>query len=830
MKLSFKLIIVPILLGISVFASIVLYTVSSISQSTLNALEGNQSTLITNMAQSVDDYMNKYRDAIVQLETLEPVKDVSNHGDIHTDRRGLSYDEAPELRYLFQQTLEIYPQFAYLETFTKDKAMNVVLEPYPAQLNISEEDFLRGFAYRDWYKGAMENNGVYVSEAYISASTFEPVVAISTPIFNEVDPVGIMIGTLRLNELSQRASQYSYGETGIMYIVDKNSNIVAHPNMDFINVDTLINLESSSLMTHINENNGSSKGTMKVYDSFSGEEVYVAFTKVSSTDWVVVTQISAKELEAPVRNVISGVASLSILLIVIYLVFLFFNTNDVVQALSFLNRISVHVADNDLNLTEEEYLEFMRHETSTNEIGLLMNSYHTMLKRLNDSFSVLEQRNEKIDFLAHHDPLTELANRRQFRTVLSESLVSEKTGAVILMDLDNFKQINDTLGHMVGDKVLAIIAEHLGPMSDDHFFVARFGGDEFIICLRDVDSDELILDYVRRIREIFSHRIIVDELNLDLRFSIGIAKYPEHSNNMYQLIRYADLALYEAKKSGKNRYEFFLQELEDVVFRKTDIEHSLDHALDSQGFSLVYQPQVALDSGDIVGYEALIRMNNNLYNPGEFIPVAEETGQIFAIGRWVLEEAIHQQRQWLDEGYDIKPVAVNFSAAQLQDKEFVDFFIDTLQTYDLEASFIEIEITESVFVEKFAVALEFLDRVSAMGVKTSIDDFGTGYSSLNYLLSLPISKIKLDRSLSAKYLTPDSIETIRSIIQLSHSLDLTVVAEGIETHGDVRCLVQSECDVVQGYYFDRPLAKEAVRETFERNYIEVIEEKEAAYE
>lgn len=417
----------------------------------------------------------------------------------------------------------------------------------------------------------------------------------------------------------------------------------------------------------------------------------------------------------------------------------------------------------------------------------------------------IETQKEVIRFLAEHDSLTDLPNRRMFYEHLENRLLSCCSGSVIMMDLDNFKSINDTLGHIFGDKVLMVIGETLKATASDYTFVSRFGGDEFLIALDDRDPSCDVLVYIQKLKDTFSKRILIDEHEISIEFSIGITRFPADNSDVNQLIMNADLALYHVKNSGKNNHAFFAQSMSDYQLTKRVIKDILRDALENDGFKLVYQPQVELSTGRITSYEALLRLKNNQFGPGDFIPVAEEDNMIIFIGRQVTEMAIQQLAVWKREGLSPRNVSINFSAQQIHDRSYKQFLFDCMKVYNVAPELITIEITENCLLENKDSTIRLLNELRNHGFKVAIDDFGTGYSSLSYLTELPIDIIKLDRTLGTRFLELENTAVMDSLIGLAHSLNLKVVAEGIEHYEQVRRLAGCKCDVIQGYYFSRPL-------------------------
>ncbi len=507
----------------------------------------------------------------------------------------------------------------------------------------------------------------------------------------------------------------------------------------------------------------------------------------------------------------------------------------------------VNYIDNEINQIDIEQRSQLQVELSNknpfhNVIGsmnALMSHIYQYVKELRDKNAEMQVKNEQltaseeeltaqleeieaqkeyINFLAYHDALTGLPNRRSFIELLNDRINSGCMGAVILLDIDDFKGINDTRGHAFGDRVLESIAGRLQTIGGSKLFVSRFGGDEFLVLLEcDSNHDELkhSLDDICRQ---FESKFKIDDLDVEISFSMGISLFPHDSSDVNKLIMKADLAMYSVKATGKNGYKLFDKTMLDWQIKKTNIEAILREAIDADGFLVVYQPQVDVKSGIIRGYEALLRLKEHNISPNVFIDIAEKNGTIIKIGRIVTKKVIEQIAAWQEMGLEPKPVAINFSAFQLHDNGYFDYINSLLREYKINSSSIEIEITENIFMENQQITMAFLAQLKNLGIRIAIDDFGTGYSSLNYLTFLPVDIIKLDRSLNMKFLEIKNIKVMDSLISLVHSLGLIVVAEGIEELEQVQRLSSAGCDFIQGYFFSKPVGAECIPEIHDMVY------------
>ncbi len=420
---------------------------------------------------------------------------------------------------------------------------------------------------------------------------------------------------------------------------------------------------------------------------------------------------------------------------------------------------------------------------------------------------------ERIQFLAHHDALTQLPNRIGFGLMAQQAIVRARRDAsrfaLLFIDLDRFKDINDTLGHHSGDDLLVEITTRLKAALRESDIVARFGGDEFVVVLPEVDAASTVTVVDKLMRQACrSFRIERHEFHPTL--SIGISLFPDDSDKLDELMRNADLAMYKAKAEGRNQYHFYTPAMNHLAIERLAVENSLRRALENSEFFLHYQPQIDGDSGRVIGVEALVRWQSperGLVPPNQFIPVAEESGLIDPLGDWILREAVRQLAEWREAGLAGIQMAVNLSARQLQNAALVDCVRGLFAEFRLLPGDLELEVTESMAMQKPEQTIDCMHRLREVGVQFAVDDFGTGYSSLAYLKKLPIDRIKLDRSFVMDIEHDANDATIcAATIAMAHGIGLEVVAEGVETAAQLAYLLRHECENLQGYYFSRPLA------------------------
>jgi diguanylate cyclase (GGDEF)-like protein/PAS domain S-box-containing protein len=417
---------------------------------------------------------------------------------------------------------------------------------------------------------------------------------------------------------------------------------------------------------------------------------------------------------------------------------------------------------------------------------------------------------------AHHDFLTDLPNRLLLNDRLTHAIASARRYsrklAALFLDLDGFKHINDSLGHAIGDKLLKTIGERLLAAVRNSDTVSRLGGDEFVVVLSSIARSEDAALSVTKIIRAINVPYTIDLHDLHVNVSVGISIYPDDGSDAERLIQNADNAMYHAKEHGSNNYRFFKEEMNVRAVRRQSLEASLHRAIERHEFELNYQPKIDLKSGQITGVEALVRWRHperGLIPPAEFIPIAESSGLIVPIGRWVLREACMQARAWQATGLPHIRVAVNISSVEFRDKNFFANLKATLNETGLEPRYLELELTESVLMQNVESTAFLLAELDAMGVHLAVDDFGTGYSSLSYLSQFPINSLKIDKSFVQGITSEhDDAPIIRAVISMGRSLKQRVIAEGVETLEQLAFLQSRDCDEGQGYYFSYPVGAE----------------------
>ncbi len=441
---------------------------------------------------------------------------------------------------------------------------------------------------------------------------------------------------------------------------------------------------------------------------------------------------------------------------------------------------------------------------------------------------------QKIQQLAYFDSLTGLSNRESFKERLNYTVASAKRHdrifGLLYLDLDDFKRVNDTLGHTVGDLLLQVVATRLRDCTrktdsltrayaeSDGSLVARLGGDEFIILLDEINQNEAAATVATRVLSSLSETFSLGENEVCITASIGIALFPEDAGDGETLLKHADSAMYYAKRSGKHNYSFYDESMNTSARRRLELGAYLQHGLERDEFALEYQPQLNVITGRICGIEALLRWKNKdlgVVSPAEFIPLAEESGAILKIGEWVLRTACSEAKRWQDKGLAVGRIGVNISVLQFADVGFVDLIADVLRDTGLDPHMLELEITESLLVKDVSEAISSLTALKALGVQIAIDDFGTGYSSLSYLERFPIDRLKVDQAFVREITTdPNDAAIATAVIAMALKMGMNVIAEGVETEAQLNFLRNEGCHEIQGYFWSRPLPPDALEKFF----------------
>jgi diguanylate cyclase (GGDEF)-like protein len=450
----------------------------------------------------------------------------------------------------------------------------------------------------------------------------------------------------------------------------------------------------------------------------------------------------------------------------------------------------------------------------------------TYLVGMGIDISKRKQAEKQINHLAYYDSLTGLPNRQFFTDRLTRCLKNIKRNkgyaAVLFFDIDDFKRINDTLGHSIGDSLLKELASRITEcirendsvsrqniFKGEDFSLSRLGGDEFIILLSNIRAPEDAVIVAQRLMKAISQPFQLKDHEIIVTMSIGIAICPDDGLDANTIVRNADMAMYKAKSQGKNNYQFYTKSMNEIIYKRLMIENDLRRAIDNNELQLNYQPRIDGQTGVISSMEALLRWNRpgkGLVSPAEFIPVAEDTGLIIPIGEWVLKTACSQNLAWQESGLPPMTVSVNISGKQFQREDFMATILRVLEYSSLDPKYLELEVTENILMKNVNSNIDIMKQLSELGIRISIDDFGTGYSSFNYLKHFPVNVLKIDKSFIDDITNnAKDLAIVSAIILMAHSLNLTVVAEGVEEIEQLELLLDYKCDEIQGYYYSRPL-------------------------
>ena len=432
----------------------------------------------------------------------------------------------------------------------------------------------------------------------------------------------------------------------------------------------------------------------------------------------------------------------------------------------------------------------------------------------------LNRQKEILFHQANYDSLTELPNKTMFLKELKKRVKNKIPLTILYMDLDRFKDINDSLGHDIGDKVLKKIAQRLKVQRNGGDFIARLGGDEFVFILDNVSSKDEIIYMVNKIQTSVKKPLLIDDITLYTTASIGISLCPQNDISVNNLLKFADTAMYQAKEKGNGYYKFYAQEMTQATYKQTMIERDLRNGIRNDEFIVYYQPQVDAISEKIIGMEALVRWNHptlGLLSPSKFVSIASKTGLIVEIDLLVMHKAMSDLSQWIHSGLNPGVLSLNLTMKQLEQPHIVQTIKDLLNRYGLKAESLSLEITEDEMMKNPDYIISLLKELSYMGISIAIDDFGTGYSSLSYLKRMPIDKLKIDKSfINDIPYDEEAIAIVEMIIALTNTLQIDIIAEGVETEEQKNFMLEKNCHEIQGYYYSKPLTERDMRNMLEK--------------
>lgn len=629
--------------------------------------------------------------------------------------------------------------------------------------------------------------------------------------------IGSVITTISTSYFDSILNSIKIGDTGYSMLLNQNGTILYHP--DSTQVGHIIpSINANSLITNYNTDHNEQSGSFN--QMIDHEKESYGYCILPDFDLVLIVKQDLTEISS-VTSFILRLLTFACILIFVCVTFISRKfaksyTDPIISL-----RDAMRVAS-DGNLTVQSNIKV------NNEFGELSKNFNKMLHIIKTNYDDLESMHEEllsneeqlrsnydhIEFLAYHDTLTKLPNKLAFldnvNAILDSSRFTLLKHAVYFVDLDNFKTVNDTLGHEYGDKLLARTAQILTSLLASSGMIARAGGDEFLLFRENIQSNEEANEFASRIINHFTNPIDLNGEVVYVSMSIGIALYPENGINSNDLIKNADIAMYKSKDTGKNKYTIFDKKMEEELNRNTLILEILRNAIENKEIYVEYQPLLELNTNNVVAFEALMRIKNErlgVISPNEFIPIAEESGIIIDLSAWLLKEVCTFNQQQIQWGATPRHVSVNISSVQINRPGFITVLSDILEETKLPPRYLELEITESTLVSSIMDATMLLNQLQNLGVRISLDDFGTGYSSLNYLTSMPIDTLKIDKSFIDNICNNEKDFCIaQSIILLAHSLNICVVAEGVEEEDQFIKLKKMRCDIIQGYVYSKPLS------------------------
>ncbi len=653
---------------------------------------------------------------------------------------------------------------------------------------------------RNYHKRTVSERTPVISETLISRFQGLQIFVVTYPVFSPSngDFIGYVASAIRSDSMAiyLKGMKLNGADSSYAYLIDENGYVIYHPDKKKIGLP-VENLEIRYIMNDMQ--NGKQASPTIVHYSESSQDMIGACSLIDKTKWMLVIVGNMNEFEAPIQSLTTVIIIFCVLITIITSIVGFFLakqiSNPIIKSLE----------------SKNEQLTALYEEISASEEEL-----HQQVDELNEHRATILE-------MAYHDSLTKLANRTLFidhlNALISESERSSVKFAITFLDLDNFKRINDTLGHSIGNDLLVETANRLTNGIKANDFLARLSGDEFSIILSNMESMDEITPYLDKLMELFTEPFNIKNKTINLTISIGISRYPKDGATVEELLKNADTAMYSAKEMGKNAYQFFSENMKSELLRKTELERSLRRAMDNGEFTLHYQPQYSTNTDKLRGLEALLRWNNSemgSISPIEFIPIAEESGLIMPIGSWVLKTACIMCKKIITEYHTPIIMSVNISAVQIKHPGFYETVMDCVNSSGIDPQNLNLEITESVFIGNGHDPYNVLWKLSEAGIGLAMDDFGTGYSSLSYLRVLPITLLKIDKSFIqeiGKSIDKDSLT--EAIISLAQKLNIETVAEGVETKGQLDYLTKSGCDYLQGYYLSVPLEESKVLQLIE---------------
>lgn len=704
-----------------------------------------------------------------------------------------------------------------------DNQVNYYIYDVDGYVTISSSDD----SASDWSEIMQTSIDSYTESTVISQSEF------SKGTLDIIVPVIVkkhVIGLVRANITAAYFNIYLSNNDSNCFIVDADGSCLFQYDSHNADDTLFLNHIKTSVLPEISDNK--QEHFPELSSAFSDTHDYIyGYSSVPEYNWIYVTRQNTSSFS----NIVSTLPFIFLILLLIVIILSLGLSRSLAtkytQPLLVLND-KMHQAANgqlDVHCPVESEDEFGQLSNSFNQmmdiISTNYNEISTARKELESSQAELRNNYANIKKLAYTDALTGLYNRMAFFKYANEILSNNKNGltkhAIVFIDLDGFKAINDTLGHDYGDLLLQAVTTQFSALVSEDDILARNGGDEFVILRNHIESTEDLEHFLDSLVSIASHPFILEDETVHVTISAGVALFPQNGLSLSELMKNADIAMYTSKVNGKNSYTFFNSTMEDEVNRRNDLIDILRDAIDNKDIYLLYQPQADISTGEIIGCEALMRLNSPIVgfvSPDEFIPVAEECGLIDELGEWALLEACQFNQRIIDAGFKPLRISVNVSTAQLRGDRLIKAIEALPDKTSMPLKYLEIELTESVLMKNFDHNLALINRMKELDIHIALDDFGTGYSSFSYLTKIPINTLKIDKSFIAGICEDENDTYIAgTIINLAHQLGITVIAEGVETIEQLRILQGQMCDILQGYFFSRAISEDEFIEMLKIN-------------
>ena len=760
---------------LSIMLLIAIFTYQQSEKLMRNHIERELSAEIKNIEYEVTSFFEQKGEIVRQLSIIPLMKKIAEENEmLETIQTNPNYEP---LQQILNDAKEMNSNVNLLWFANVERNYFVANDDQisDASFNITE---------RPWYLNVQkQQTGISYSPPYVDHVTGKPVVSITHPVIYENQLSGYMGVDVGLEELPTILNKFE--KNGLQVILTSTNDEILY--------------DKQNMWLTLQRSNAVVGEVSRIDLDTTNEAYYTDIQQISNLGLNVAIYVPENvllELLSKYQNslIVFWVIALVILLTILALVLRYF-----LRDIPFITKQLKKMENGDFNI----HIGIARKD----EVGEIAYAIDQMAEKIQTQI-------REMDFHAHFDPLTKLPNRYLIESTLDKQFrlvgIQRQIMAVVFLDLDYFKNVNDSKGHAYGDELLIQVGRRIKNLLPDDSFFGRFGGDEFILLLFAKDGDfNTIQDILNRVHKSFEEGFMLFEHTFHITTSMGVAMYPKDAQNKEDLLANADTALYEAKKGGRNLTYFFNTEMKEAFEKTVMLQRGLRTALDQHEFILHYQPQFDIQLGKMTSVEALIRWDHpqlGMVSPADFIPLAEESGRIGEIGDWVINVSLQAIKRIREENNDIQQIAINVSAIQLREDDFVHKLEAALEKYDVPPHLLEIEITESVIIVDEEEAFRKINDLKALGINIALDDFGTGYSSLNYLHRMSIDKVKVDRSFIQQVKeNPDVVSILNTIIKLGHKLGFKVVAEGVEDEQQLQLLREMHVDIIQGYYFSRPL-------------------------